>query len=50
MAGGSTPSILQVQKRPDDVIVKALTCDGAEDSPADDGKDKAAHGGAAPRA
>jgi len=42
MAGGSTPSILQVQKRPDDVIVKALTGDGAEDSPADDGKDKAA--------
>jgi hypothetical protein len=42
MAGGSAPSILQVQKRPDDVIVKALTCDGAEDSSADDGKDKAA--------
>jgi hypothetical protein len=42
MAGGSTPSILQVQKRPDDVIVKALTGAGAEDSPADDGKDKAA--------
>ena len=51
MPDGSTPSILQgqrvpkrskVQKRPDDVIVKALTGDGAEDSPADDGKDKAA--------
>jgi hypothetical protein len=61
MAGGSTPSILQVQKRPDDVIVKALTCDGAEDSPADDGKETMARtrrpsrsgqrgGGASPRA
>ena len=36
------PKRSKVQKRPDDVIVKALTCDGAEDSPADDGKDKAA--------
>ena len=36
------PKRSKVQKRPDDVIVKALTGDGGEDSPADDGKDKAA--------
>ena len=36
------PKRSKVQKRPDDVIVKALTGDGAEDTPADDGKDKAA--------
>ena len=37
-----TASASKVQKRPDNVIVKAFTGDGAEDTPADDGKDKAA--------